>query len=400
MRGPDQDRRGNGSPPLPSQRINPDLLLARDADQIDLLARMLRRGDPLADAVIAEVRELGPGGQDSLDAALRNGPGMPRSVPPAIQAFLQEVETVPDWVDPAILQRGSTAVRSTDPLWTDVVAGLGTGLHTFSSPAIARLLVGTGRLVSQVAHRARETGTWYLNTMLPGGLTLGAPGYLATLQVRLLHAVRRVTTLKRGWDVEAWGVPINQVDMAFAWVDFNYVPLRALTSFGFDFTEDERRECYHLCRYIAYLIGLDPVFYRDVQDHPQAEDLLTLLDTTNGAPDEHSRDLTASQLELSIGTVMNALKTPPALSGDLVHAMARFIHGDAIADGLGVRRTELTHLMPLVAHDNQSTRRLQRMVPGVWQQMLEQNLATFRAALAAPGGPSEYQTFLRAPAGK
>ncbi len=52
--------------------------------------------------------------------------------------------------------------------------------------------------------------------------------------------------------------------------------------------------------------------------------------------------------------------------------------------------------MPLIVHDNQVTRRLQRIEPGVWERMLEQNLAVYRAQLAAPSGPTEYQTYLSA----
>jgi len=49
---------------------------------------------------------------------------------------------------------------------------------------------------------------------MPGGLLRGAPGYHATVQVRLLHARIRSSALKHGWDTTEWGVPISQVDVA------------------------------------------------------------------------------------------------------------------------------------------------------------------------------------------
>src|SRR5260370_27751347 len=100
-----------------------------------------------------------------------------------------------------------------------------------------------------------------MTATLPGALTRGGPGYIATIQVRLLHARVRRTNLRRGWDVETWGVPINQVDLARTWLDFNYVPFRALTHLGFDFTAEELPQLYPFWRYLAYLFGVYPLFY-------------------------------------------------------------------------------------------------------------------------------------------
>jgi hypothetical protein len=80
-------------------------------------------------------------------------------------------------------------------------------LHTYMPPEIARVLVRTGRLVTDAAHRAMESKVWNTNVNLPGGLIRGRPGYIATVQVRMLHAQIRATNLRRGRDVEAWGAP-------------------------------------------------------------------------------------------------------------------------------------------------------------------------------------------------
>jgi len=393
---PDGGDPTQGSQALPSRRKNPNMRFAHDDGKIDLLARMLRQGDPLADAVDEELQTHGVEARQALEAGLRNGLATLHDVPAAVAALLREAETLPAWVAPEILQRGAAANLSIEPLWRQISSNLAALLRTYSSPSIARLLVGTGRLATMAGHRIRETGTWAIAATLPGGLTRGGPGYIATIQVRLLHARVRRTNLRRGWDMETWGVPINQVDLARTWLDFNYVPFRALTDLGFDFTAKELQELYQFWGYLGYLLGIDPIFYRDIREHTRAEELLDLIETTNEPPDENSRALVAALLDVTIGSLMNALQSPPALTADMVHALARFIHGDVLADALGVRRTEHTHLMPLIVHDNQVTRRLQRIEPGVWERMLEQNLAVYRAQLAAPSGPTEYQTYLSA----
>jgi hypothetical protein len=275
-----------------------------------------------------------------------------KDVPPAIEALLRQLETTPEWVEPGILQRPLVAYLSIEPLWMRLIAFPFASLfHTYSSTAVARVLVGTGRLALGAGHRLRETGVWQTKVILPGGLVRGEQGYHATAQVGLLHAHRRMTTLRRGWEVEAWGLPTSQVDLARTWLDFTLMPFRALAKLGFDFTGAELRDLYALWRYVGYLLGIDPIFYRDVHDHDQAEELLDLLEMADEPPDENSRALVAAAMESTVAGLTHTHHTPPALTRDIGHALARYIQGDERADVLGISRPEVLHLMPLVVHD-------------------------------------------------
>jgi cyclohexadienyl dehydratase len=62
--GLDEGDRTEGSPALPSRRINPNVKFAHDDGKIDLLARMLRQGDPLAEP---------PAGSSAMRRLLRHG---------------------------------------------------------------------------------------------------------------------------------------------------------------------------------------------------------------------------------------------------------------------------------------------------------------------------------------
>src|SRR5260370_5384804 len=178
--GPDEGDRAKGSPTLPSRRINPDVKLAHDDGKIDLLARMLRQGDPLADAVEEELRTHGVEARQALEAGLRNGLATLHDAPAPVAALLREAETLPAWVAPEILQRGAAANLSIEPLWRQISSTLAARLRTDSSPSIARVLVGTGRLATMAAHRVRETGTWAIAAALPAGWTVAWAGDLAT----------------------------------------------------------------------------------------------------------------------------------------------------------------------------------------------------------------------------
>jgi hypothetical protein len=354
-----------------------------------MLARMLWRGDPLADAVIDECQALGSEARKALDRGIRHGLATLRTPPPRIESFFRQVETLPEWLAPETIKKGGT-LFSIHPLWVEMT-NLHGMLHTYTAPAIARVLAGTGRLAHDAAQRAHETGLWHLKATLPGSLAMHAPGYVATLQVRLLHArVRR--RLLRDWDVGAWGVPLNQVDLARTWLSSVFIPLRALLALGFDITTEEIRAIYKVWEYINHLLGIDPFFYHGIEDQAGAEAMLRLIDTTNGPPDENSRRMTRSLIEVLVGMLMQELKTPLTLTAEMVFALTRFIHGDDVSDALDIAQTEIAHLMPLVIHDNRNSHRLLKLIPGARKKEMAENEALIRAIIAA-GGSAEYHGY-------
>jgi hypothetical protein len=120
--------------------INLDQARARHGDKADYMVRMLAVGDPPADAVIVEMDALGKEGRRILNAGIADGLENLTERPPAITALLQQLETIPAWVAPDMLGRGEVASLSVSPLWYELSA-IGSALvHTYASPAIAKLL--------------------------------------------------------------------------------------------------------------------------------------------------------------------------------------------------------------------------------------------------------------------
>jgi len=91
---------------IPGRVINLDQAVARHGDKADYMVRMLSVGDPLADAAIVEMDALGKEGRRILNAGLADGLENLTEHPPAITALLQQLETMPAWVDPDMLGRG------------------------------------------------------------------------------------------------------------------------------------------------------------------------------------------------------------------------------------------------------------------------------------------------------
>ena len=301
-------------------------------EKVDLLIAMAYAGDELADAVIKEIEALGPDASRKLNLGIRHGLKSLADPSPAIRAFLEAAEHLPDWVDPQRLQRGSESYLSIGNVWITFSLGPGSLTHTYSASSIAKILVRTGNLTKMAQRRLAETGTWNIESVLPDSLSRGANGYMHNLQVRLLHARVRNTLLKRDWDTRETGIPINQIELARTWLDFTVVPFNALQQFGITFSHDEITDLYHLWQYIAYLLGIDERLYRDITDQQSAQELLALIDGTLEGVSEDSVVLTQAMLEAVAGFLQPILKLSPALTFDLVSAITRHLHGNELAE--------------------------------------------------------------------
>jgi hypothetical protein len=325
----------------------------------DHVVSLLTAGDPLADAVVAELDLHGAQARRALDMGLRNGLASLDAEPPtAVTALLQQLETPPSWVDPLMLHRGDVVSLSIPPLWFALCATTCALAHTYTSPATARMLIRAGRPTDTAARRLTETGVWTRQTIRPGGLLRGRPGYLTTVEIRLQHARMRASAVE-DWNMGAPGLPIGRLDMARGWLGFTLIAFQALDAVGIGIGPEEERYLYQYWSYVAHLLGLDEGLYQSVVDHAGARRLLNLLDSTTPAPDESSTELTAALVHAQARAMAGA---PGAdLSEEqlrhLLHSVLRRAFGDEWGDRLGVPVVPTaTELIPLISHLNRQAR--------------------------------------------
>ncbi|MEV7731695.1 oxygenase MpaB family protein [Streptomyces sp. NPDC088921] len=321
----------------------------------DHVVTLLTAGDPLADAVIAELDLYGPQARRALDAGLRHGlTSLGQQPPAAVAALLRQLQATPSWVDPLMLHRGDVVSLSVPPMWFGVCSITGTLAHNYASPGTARLLAGAGRPADMAAGRLAETGVWARQTIRPGGLLRGRPGYVATVEVRLAHARMRATGLA-DWDRGARGLPVGQLDMARTWLGFTLNAFQALAAVGIDITAEEERRLYQYWSYVAHLLGLDERLYKDVVDHAGARRLQELLDATTDAPDENSTALTAAMVDAQAHAMAGA---PGVVLSEeqlrhLIASVLRRAFGEEWGDLLGIPGVPAaTDLMPLISQLN------------------------------------------------
>ncbi|CAB3773350.1 MULTISPECIES: oxygenase MpaB family protein [Burkholderia] len=362
------------------------------ADKLALVLEMASIGDVLADAIVAEGQRYDDTHLRSLDDGFRFGLQCLASPSPAIHALLAKAEQMPDWIDTSSILRGSQAYLTIGPLWTMIALGPGSLAHTYYSPTISKVLTGTGNLDDRTLRRLTETAVWEQLTLRPGGVSRGAEGYVHTLQVRMLHARVRAGLIKRGWDAQALGSPINQLDMLRTWLDFTYVPFMALEKLGVTFDEQEFQDLYQVWQAVAHLLGIEERFYRHIVDQHSAAETLTLIDMACSEPDDGFRTLTLRMLEAIGRALQPALGIPEDASIQLMHAFCRLFHGDDFADEAGVERTWTSAFLPFIADANRYQRLLERSDPEIRQKKIVETLHAFDARIASVKGLTTYQS--------
>ena len=153
----------------------------------------LFHGDPLAEHFVDEVYQNDPkAGRALLDRALTEGLGSIENPAPSMHALFDEFETVPDWVDPELVERGAAVWRRWGTMLFAVAGGITLEMYTEAAVATPLSLAG-GYAGDNALRRYLETSRFWIDVSEPGALlTPGSAGRATAMRVRVMHvAVRR-----------------------------------------------------------------------------------------------------------------------------------------------------------------------------------------------------------------
>ena len=225
-------------------------------------------GDHDADNVVA-VLEPKPGDNvvASLKAAAADvGSAHTKRQRNLCRRFLDKYAQTPEWLDTGSVDRGAEVFLRYFPAAAAALYFLSL-VGGFSAPLIVEVLRTTGYLTERKGTatmiRLLETLQMIAACVVDGaaGLAPGNPGWDAVLHVRFLHAkVRTRVTAKQHWDTAAFGVPINQEDLAATLLAFSFNVLHGIElALGRPLSMEEQTDYLHLWRLIGWLIGIDDV---------------------------------------------------------------------------------------------------------------------------------------------
>ncbi len=285
-----------------------------------------------------------------------------RDVPQAFRALSEQLSHVPFWVDFERADRAGRAMLGRGPLSGHVLA-LGSLVRSFCSPSGNKPLVASGLLEQDTARRAWQTGRFLQQVCSPGGMRPGAPGFVSTVRVRLLHAETRAKLAAGGrWRAELHGVPISQPDMAGTLLLFSLYVADGLRRLGSPLSPRDEEDLIHLWRCVGWVIGVrEELLCGSVKE---ARDLWALLELTQGLPDDDSRRLARALVENLYGAAPSPLQRA-GLGTAPWYALSAALIGDDYAQHLGFPRTSWRHLTPAVRTLLRPTSRILWRVPGV-----------------------------------
>jgi hypothetical protein len=233
--------------------------LLANAERVALIKAYTMHGDPVADAYAALIPQYGFQGlvtmlKEVCDHGLEGAP----SAPPELARFIHEMESLPAWLDPKLIEQGARIERNAYANRAPFVIR-GGFIATFMNKYAALPMVLTGALSKEsAAHRLNETAVFFTTTVMPDTLDRHGATFKAAAMVRLMHAMVRFNILRRGerWDVKTYGIPIPQVDqMPAGLVSIFLIAQKLLQQGRTTFTPAERARV-ELARYRCFLLGL------------------------------------------------------------------------------------------------------------------------------------------------
>lgn len=355
-------------------------------------------GDDAAYRVMLEIkdRSLKQTNWRTFDQALEHGIDSLDDPSPAMVAFFEELDTVPEWVDHDQLYRGAVAFWRAGPLAPMVLAwnSIGVGFSMYSS---TRPVLFSGRLkaADQVGTRLTESFRYIVAAYTPGGMGRYEPGFRLTVKVRMIHAaVRYALSRSEDWNWEEWGVPINNLDsMNTQTSQFGVGFVDAIQDTGVKFTAQEEEDILALSRYVGRIIGVVPeLLHTSVEDARFKSKFHKLIEQP---ADDLCREVIHAIMRFSVehppgdvellpGPVAKFMTTERRLK--LAFGMLAGWQPKYVMEMSGVEHTPWHYTVPIARPIVRVAHRISRWLPHDDEATAFKSLQNFDAAIRVPDG--------------
>jgi hypothetical protein len=290
-------------------------------------------GDPVCDEMMVQLDAVPLREADAYIRACVEDPDDPvlRDAPPGVHAFVEDLETVPDWVDFGAFAGGVRAFHRDSSAC--LAAMLGGVLVEGFSTTIAKSFFITGRLRDQGVRRLRQNNRHMIEILLPGGLETRGDGWRLSVRIRLVHAkVRQLFNSSDDWDASAAGEPLSAAQVGYALTSFSARMLQHMKSLGATYDDAERDSFMAVWRYSGHLMGIpDPMLYRD---HDDALELFRIGGLCE--PDPGMESIVLANSLVNSAPVVAGITDPDARRklAKYIFVVSRAMIGDQMADRL------------------------------------------------------------------
>ncbi len=239
-------------------------------------------GDPLAEAMAADLAELSSEESGRLIQAAMNGEGGEalRDAPDSLRKFFEEAETRPEWLDYSAFASGVRMFhRSSRVILAAFVAGV---LIEGFTTNIAKSFFITGRVRDQGIRRLGQNNRHMVEIFFPGGLYQNGDGWKLSVRIRIIHAqVRHLLKNSEEWDTEAWGIPISAAHLGYALSAFSARLLKHMKTLGADYNDEEYASFMAVWRYTGHLMGIpEAILFRNADEALRLYDVGLMCEPT------------------------------------------------------------------------------------------------------------------------
>ena len=302
-----------------------------------LLTPFRQLGDPAADALVAAVAQQT--GREGLTVFMRflgdlKNVSLAEQLPEVVHFFEQQGH-LPPWTDPQKMAKGMAFFWKYE---TEIALLLGCYSlpYCYAAANGAQVLWLTERIKKDTYKRLEETGEFVFEIMQERDWRNGR-NLIKVLKIRLMHAVVRYFTSHHAqWNI-AWGLPINQEDMAGTNLAFSYIVIRGLRKMNVKTSIEEEESYLHFWDIIGYLLGVNerllPVDLREAYHLDRA------IYRRQFKPSAAGKGLTQALTKV----LQNQVSAKQLQNFPI--AQMRFLLGKEVADLLGVPEVPLEDLV-------------------------------------------------------
>jgi hypothetical protein len=246
--------------------------------------------------------------------------------------FISKAGDLPSWAEPKLMKSGSAFFAKHSEIIMSLL-GLLSLPYCYTAANGAMVLYLSELMKKQTTKRLYDTAVFVWEVMGPDAFSKTGNAYKEILKVRIMHAAVRYYTLRSGkWDI-AWGLPINQEDMAGTNLSFSLIVIRGLRRLGFNVSLSDQVAFMHLWAVIGYLTGLNQDLIPE--NAKMAQQLDAAIKQRQFCESTHGKELTQSLTEHIL-----AVNKSKASANDILGLM-RYLLGSEIGDMLSIRAPEL-----------------------------------------------------------
>ncbi|WP_295760249.1 oxygenase MpaB family protein [Undibacterium sp.] len=281
-----------------------------------------------------------------------------------LQAYLQAGLALPDWAEPAKIERAETLFMEYGALSCSLLF-CSSLPECYVLPDLSAVLHAAGQLEQHTDHRIRSTAAMIFPVMMRGGLCQAdGSGVAQILKVRLIHATIRNLILRgspehamdhfnqhiqplalnnsanlfhtlfaHGWNLERAGLPCNQTELAYTLLTFGYVFLRSMRKLGLGLASEDELAFLHLWNVVGHILGIRRELMADTMQQAEVlfQQMQALPSSEQISPDPRPRLGQALMQSMEQVIPFPLFKAFPVL-------MTRYLCGTSNAKKIGVNQ--------------------------------------------------------------